>query len=682
MSRGTILFLEDDKDLQSLVSAYLRERGYEVEPARTVKEARTVIACLRVDAAIVDGLLPGMTGTDFIQELRQQHPTLPILFASAFWKDLKSHDHLTRQLKVSRVLHKPYTPQELLLWVEQMLAVKPPPPPPAAMTEGQDSANDLDATFKALRAEYGARLEDKMRELTGAMERARAGSAEGMDAAYELAHKLHGTAGSYGFHAVSGAARHLEALLKPVRDGKGAPDWRALEAARQELAKETRSGAPAVAPSKDADTEATKGSAVEVEPRGTVLVVDEDEAWLAEVERMGKDRLVRVVTARGADEAVKVARRQRLDGALVHVDLGGKEGGFAVAERLRAEEELRTLPLAFFGTGGDVTYRMAAILAGASLYLPRPFSALDLAEAVERMVAVRRPERARVLVLDDDPDAVRALSVALTSQQVEVVGLGDPYRLVDALAEQRPDLLLLDVEMPGPSGFDLCRIVRSMPEWQALPILFITAHTGVDFRVAAFQAGADDYLAKPVLREELKARVQSRLERARLARERAERDALTGLLLRRPFIEGLRARLAEAQRTGRTLALGFLDVDRFKKVNDTHGHLAGDRVLMQMGRLLASRFRREDLQCRWGGEEFVVALVGASAEGARDILARMAAELAQADFEGDKGERFRVSFSAGLAVAPQDGADVESLLRAADERLYRAKAQGGNRIER
>ncbi|WP_375771776.1 response regulator [Archangium gephyra] len=682
MSRGTLLFLEDDQDLQSLVSAYLRERGYEVEPARTVKEARTVLSCIRVDAAIVDGLLPGMMGTDFIQELRQQHPTLPILFASAFWKDLKSHDHLTRQLKVSRVLHKPYTPQELLLWVEQMLAVRPPPPPPAALAEGQGSADDLDATFKALCAEYGARLEDKLRELTGALERARAGSAEGMDAAFQLAHKLHGTAGSYGFHAVSGAARQLEVLLKPARDGKGALDWRALEAALQELAKAARSTSPAPAPAWSPAPQAAKGSAVEVEPRGTLLVVDEDAAWLAEVERMGKDRLLRVVPARGADEAVKLARQHRLDGALVHVDLGGEEGGFAVAERLRAVEELRTLPLAFFGTGGDVTYRMAAIHAGASLYLPRPFSALDLAEAVERMVAVRRPERSRVLVLDDDPEAVRTLSAALTSPQVEVVGLGDPYRLVDALAEHRPDLLLLDVEMPGPSGFDLCRIVRSMPEWQALPVLFITAHTGVDFRVAAFQAGADDYLAKPVMREELRARVQSRLERARLARERSERDALTGLLLRRPFLEGLRARLAEAQRTGRTLALGFLDVDRFKKVNDTHGHLAGDRVLMQMGRLLASRFRGEDLQCRWGGEEFVVALVGASAEGARDILARMAAELAQADFEGDTGERFRVTFSAGLAVAPQDGTGVEALLRAADERLYRAKAQGGNRIER
>ncbi len=387
------------------------------------------------------------------------------------------------------------------------------------------------------------------------------------------------------------------------------------------------------------------------------------------------------MTARGADEAVRVARQQRLDGALVHVDLGGKEGGFAVAERLRAVEDLRTLPLAFFGAGGDVTYRMAAIQAGASLYLPRPFSALDLAEAVERMVAVRRPERARVLVVDDDPEAVRTLGAALTSPQVEVVGLGDSYRLVDALAEHRPDLLLLDVEMPGPSGFDLCRIVRSMPEWQALPILFITAHTGVDFRVAAFQAGADDYLAKPVLREELRARVQSRLERARLARERAERDALTGLLLRRPFLDNLRARLADAQRLSRPLTLGFLDVDHFKKVNDTHGHLAGDRVLMQMGRLLATRFRREDLRCRWGGEEFVVALLGATADRARDILARTAAELSRIEFEGDKGQRFRVTFSAGLAEMPGDGTDLETLLRLADERLYRAKVQGRNRIE-
>lgn len=242
MSRGTILFLDDDKDLQKLVSVCLGRQGYEVEPALNVKQARTILAGIRVHAAIVDGLLPGMTGTDFIQELRQTHPTLPILFASSFWKDLKSHEQLTRELKVSRVMHKPYAPQEVLAWVEQVLAVQPPPPPPEARAQGISAEEDLDATFRMLCAEYGSRLGDKARELTAALEQARAGSAEALEQAFQLAHKLAGTAGSYGFSAVSAAARHLEVSLQPLRGGQKPVDWKALEAAGHALVTEAARG--------------------------------------------------------------------------------------------------------------------------------------------------------------------------------------------------------------------------------------------------------------------------------------------------------------------------------------------------------------------------------------------------------------------------------------------------------
>jgi diguanylate cyclase (GGDEF)-like protein len=184
-----------------------------------------------------------------------------------------------------------------------------------------------------------------------------------------------------------------------------------------------------------------------------------------------------------------------------------------------------------------------------------------------------------------------------------------------------------------------------------------------------------------VLKEELRARVHARLERARLSRERTERDALTGLMLRRPFVEAVGTRLSEARRGDKPLALCFLDVDHFKKVNDQHGHLAGDRVLMRLGRLLGARFRREDLRARWGGEEFVVALLGESAESAKEILSRTAEELSGMTFEGDGGETFHVTFSAGLAVAPADGTTLDELLRVADARLYRAKENGRNRIE-
>ncbi|RKH43781.1 response regulator [Corallococcus sicarius] len=665
----TLLFLEDDRDLQTLVCAFLREKGYQVVPARSAAEARAVLQARPVDAAIVDGLLPGMTGADFIRELRQTQPGLPVLFASAFWKDLKSHELLTRQLGVARVVHKPYRPEELTVWLEQLFAARaPPPPPPEALEpEEVEPEDSFAASLAQLSADYGAKLSERLTTLEAHLGRGRQGEAEALTEAYSVVHKLHGTAGSYGFRDVSLAAGRLEDVMRPVKEG-GPLDWPAVDAGFRALRDVV--GLPVKSEPAAPHEEA-------LAPLGTLLVMDEDPALLADAKRMGEQEGVRVLTASTALEACAVLQRQWVDGALLHM---GAEGVTA-ASALRALEGHQSLPLAFTSAGGGLQERVVAAHAGASLFLPRPFTQQDLALAVERLVTARRLERARVLVVDDDPDAVRALTQALMSDAVEVVGLESAYGLLDALAQHRPDLLLLDVRMPGPSGFDLCRILRLSPEWQELPILLISAQVGLEFRLAAFQAGADDYLAKPVLREELRARVHARLERARLSRERTERDALTGLMLRRPFVEAVNARLSEARRSDKPLALCFLDVDHFKKVNDEHGHLAGDRVLMRLGRLLGARFRREDLRARWGGEEFVVALLGETLESAREILSRTAEELAGMEFEGDQGEPFHVTFSAGLAVAPQDGTTPEELLRVADARLYRAKANGRNRIE-
>jgi len=198
--------------------------------------------------------------------------------------------------------------------------------------------------------------------------------------------------------------------------------------------------------------------------------------------------------------------------------------------------------------------------------------------------------------------------------------------------------------------------------------------------MAAFQAGADDFLAKPVLAEELLSRVKVRVERARLRRERVEKDSLTGLLLRRSFLAQVTARLAEAEREGGTLSLCLIDLDEFKKVNDTYGHLAGDRVLAELGELIGSRFRAEDVRCRWGGEEFAVAFPGQLRETIEGAVGRILDEFGEVDFVGDGGEIFHEQFSAGVAAFPHDGHSVESLLRVADRRLYLAKARGRGRV--
>jgi diguanylate cyclase (GGDEF)-like protein len=257
--------------------------------------------------------------------------------------------------------------------------------------------------------------------------------------------------------------------------------------------------------------------------------------------------------------------------------------------------------------------------------------------------------------------------------------LSDTELLFDKLADVRPDLLLLDVMMPV-SGFDLCKVIRASPAWQELPIVFLTGATDRETLVACFSVGGDDYARKPILEEELLARVRLRLERAQMFRQRAHEDPLTGLLTRAAFSDIVGQRLAECARRKRPLSISLIDIDRFKHVNDTYGHLAGDRVLRGLGRLLRSRFRSEDVRGRWGGEEFVVGLYEEGTETAAAVLDRLRAEFRQLEFAGDHGEPFQATFSAGVASFPEDGEQLDALMRRADARLYAAKRSGRDRV--
>jgi diguanylate cyclase (GGDEF)-like protein len=187
-------------------------------------------------------------------------------------------------------------------------------------------------------------------------------------------------------------------------------------------------------------------------------------------------------------------------------------------------------------------------------------------------------------------------------------------------------------------------------------------------------------MVKPVDGEEFRALIKSKIELRRLLLARLERDALTGLPLRRTFMERLRSLISEAFRKNYSIAICLMDLDNFKALNDSYGHLAGDRVLLVMGRLLSSRFRDEDLRSRWGGEEFALAFPGETAQTMHKGIEQVLGELLAIEFFGDNGRVFHASFSAGLAEYPKDGTTVEALLRAADARLYEAKAKGRGRV--
>jgi diguanylate cyclase (GGDEF)-like protein len=286
----------------------------------------------------------------------------------------------------------------------------------------------------------------------------------------------------------------------------------------------------------------------------------------------------------------------------------------------------------------------------------------------------------KILLVDDDEYFRQHIKSILESEQMEITELSDPGRILETLDFFNPDLLLLDVQMPGITGWDACRMIRSIPRWKNLPVLFLTGESTPSARVECFKAGGDDYIQKPCFKEELLARISLRLERIRLFNERANKDPLTGLLNRRAFLEQVKLKMEQCSRVNRPLSVCIMDLDKFKHVNDTYGHLAGDKVLSAAGKLLLSRFRTVDIRGRWGGEEFAIVFYNEDAETSKKLMNTVLRSFRQITFQGDDNTNFNVSFSAGIAGYPRDGQTFEELFKVADSCLYKAKEAGRNCI--
>jgi diguanylate cyclase (GGDEF)-like protein len=708
-----VLVVDDDAYFRALVRNLLSERGHEVIEAPTGKAATAALASARPDMVIVDGLLPDTDGMQWMTARRKDGVNTPFVFVSSFWKDLESFKKLTTQLGVAAVLHKPIVPASFCDQIEAALEqagirVKPmgtqPPPvvaksPPVPMGPGAPTlavrtvklpvdapgapapllkTSDVSAMLAAVTAEYAQALPAKVSQLRQMIDHLRDGQrdVEHVREVRSLAHRMSGTAGSYGFERVGDAARAVEKLVLELMDGVKVTAFQWMRAAHD------LDASLAIPLPIEEETTAKRQAARESHSPNRVLVVDDDPEFLRLTATLGRERAIDIVGAGNSAEALALVGETPPDAAIIDLRLDKSDrSSFDLARALRAMPGCEKLPIAFVSVQGGLADRIAATHAGASLYLSKPLDAEQLSSAVHQLTAAGRSSRPRMLVVDDDSDFARHVLALVLDSGLQTSALTDASHILEALEEVRPDVLLLDVEMGNFSGFDICRMIRTIPKWQDVVILFVTSLSDTASRVAAFQAGADDYLMKPIIKEELLARIRVRVERNSLLRERLDRDTLTGLPLRRTFLEQLSARMSESRRRSRVLSLALLDVDHFKMVNDKHGHLVGDRVLAALGNLLLRRFRGEDLRARWGGEEFILAFAEERPETVAAILGRVLQEFSEMEFHDEDGRPFNVTFSAGVAWTPADADRTHSLIECADRRLYAAKVLGRNRIE-
>jgi PleD family two-component response regulator len=295
-------------------------------------------------------------------------------------------------------------------------------------------------------------------------------------------------------------------------------------------------------------------------------------------------------------------------------------------------------------------------------------------ETVQKLIVIGGTKKPKVLTVDDDDVLTRFIQTILAGEGMRVETLNKPIQILTVVEQFQPDLILLDVMMPGLSGYDVCRMLRATDKWAHLPVLFLTSKSDADGRASAFQAGATDFLSKPVLAPELVARVQAHLGQSGSKRDASDKGS-DGLINRKEFIESARSMAQAAKVSGSDLALCLMLIDDMLNLSIVHGMYAAEKVEVALGDLLRVHFKAESLRAKWGDGGFALAVPGESKLTITEAVQKMLDEFCTFTFMSDRQANFKTSFSAGLAGVPGDEVTIESLMNMANTRMSRGRQQ-------
>ncbi|WP_333691910.1 response regulator [Chloroflexus sp.] len=589
--------------------------------------------------------------------------------------------------------------------------------------------------FEALRRRYAAQISDRVAAIIAAWQQLEQSDWEksvGIETR-QLAHKLAGSAAMFGFADLGAVAREIDiglkewleldqplnaykrrhlaqqiallqrlateskvtALLPPLTTTQepvaNPPEPATLLSTQEQVpanlppsASSPTQEAPLHLPSPEPAESLRKTPVIPFAPREqngrprAIIVVEDDQAFatnLSEQLRLFNYDVHVIHDLEGLPTLVRA-----INPAAIIMDIVFPSGDLAGTEAIAAIQRERTepVPVIYLSQRDDFAARLAAVRSGGHAYFAKPVDAGRLIEALDRLTGAEESTPLRVLIVDDEPEFGQRCAQSLEAAGIYARAITDPRETLEQLQSFQPDLLILDMYMPICSGIELASIIRQQDRYVGMPIVFLSAETNRSRQQSALSLGADDFLAKPIQLEDLVSAISARAVRARYIKRFLIRDSLTGLLNHQAVEEELSREFARAERLHQPLAIAIIDLDHFKRINDSYGHVVGDQVLRSFARLLQQRLRKSDLIGRHGGEEFLVALPNTSLIEARTLIDAIRNSFAALRHYGPTGP-FVVTFSAGIAGYPQHRSQIGAM-QAADAALYQAKRAGRNRV--
>lgn len=541
-----------------------------------------------------------------------------------------------------------------------------------------DSSNVHSDRLKTLSGAYAQRLVSELETLAMLAEQLSEppSSMVPYQQLHSLLHSLAGSAGTFGFAQLGHHARVLETQVAALLDDPHAHDQR-LPVAQWVIQLQQ---------ALDADNR--QSATIIVESEGSAKIQDAPSIWFIERDAMLAEYAVQQLKSFGFQvrhfsDAQEVASVSGVEPDVLLVD--HRAAPLEVLEKdpvLFWQECLKgfTCPILFTGTDENFTVRLQALRSGGSNYFTKPLDMIKLAASIAQLIKTKDSQSERIVIVEDDVELAQHLQCVLEEAGMVVTTFNKAEPLFEAISEINPELILMDLWLPGITGAETAALLGQMDRWSQIPIVYLSAESNPGLRGQALLRGGDAFLEKPINTTLLINLCKARVARLRKLEHTKNRDALTGLLKHASIKEALQDQWQLARRKNQAFCVVMLDIDHFKRVNDTYGHAVGDIVIAAVGTLLRQRFRSTDKLGRYGGEEFALVLLDCTSDNALSMVNSLREDFAAIRFTAGDAS-FSCTLSAGVADNQHFlDAAAESLLEKADKALYQAKQSGRNRV--
>lgn len=502
-----------------------------------------------------------------------------------------------------------------------------------------------------------------------------------------LIHRITGSAGTYGFEDLSHAARTLEYSLEEYDLNHFDPNSqnherisRAIEELSNMAKSQVNVEVPAAVDTQSSINNENKTTIDQGKEIPLVLFFTMRGQNYTEWKTLFQSYGYEIEIVSDEKEFLDRVKRKQCHAAIVDVISIPDRNQFRNDIQAIDENYRSSLPFIFLASSDDFQTRLYAVHCAAKEFFIHPVDVGDIIDKLDKHIVEEKKDPYRVLIIDDEKEQAMYSQAILEDAGMETQIVTDPMHVMEPLFDFQPDILLMDLYMPECNGFDLSAVIRQVDRFVSIPIVYLSAETRHEKQAAAMKLGGDEFLTKPIKADHLIEVVSQRVERLRILRSFIIRDSLTGLLNHSSIQDSLKTIFHQATRHEQNVVFVLIDIDHFKGVNDTYGHLTGDRVLKRLSRFLKKRLRKADIVGRWGGEEFAIILPNTSKDDAYEVLEEIREGFANIPHpKSTEDDVFHVTLSAGLAERSFHE-DPINLTKAADKALYMAKAAGRNRV--